>query len=97
LQVIKPCYTFVLKLLNLLNMQSLFEEISIKGLTRELLRRVSEEREGISGNTIYLALKDERPAESLTPLRKYIRGLAKELILEQSSNRASADEPAHSW
>jgi len=64
-------------------MESLFDKISVRGLSSDLTREIESKRQGISRNTINLALKDERPAEERTPLRNYIREVAAEMIKEK--------------
>lgn len=63
-------------------MQTLFEKISVKGLSGKVLERVSTERETVSPNTINLALKDDRPADQRTPLRNFIVAVAEEILKE---------------
>jgi len=70
-------------------METLFEKISVKGLAMEVMRLVELERQGISRNTVYLALQDERPAEDRTPLRNYIREVAEGLLKEQPEAAAA--------
>ena len=61
-------------------MNTLFEMVSASGLTGEVHRLVSKIRTGISRNTVMLALKDERPSQDITPLRRHIRQVASELL-----------------
>jgi hypothetical protein len=63
-------------------MQALFDKISVSGLTNQVLDKVEEVRPGVSRNTVHLALKDERNEEELTPLRKYIREVAENILIQ---------------
>lgn len=69
-------------------METLFEKISVKGLAEEVKSIVEKERDGVSKNTVYLALQDERPAEERTPLRNYIREVAEGLLKERQAQAA---------
>lgn len=83
--LIKRHYTFVLKLLNLLNMtdtnfsSALYEKLSVADLIGDLQARMETIRPGISRNTILLAFK-QAPT---TPLRRRILEEAK-IILENA-------------
>jgi hypothetical protein len=57
---------------------NLSRDIKVFGLVSELLALMRAVRRGISRNTIYLALKDERPY--ITPLRLAIRTQAFALL-----------------
>jgi len=83
LRVITQRYTFVLNLQTVLTMESLFDKISVRGLSADLTSEIESKRPGVSRNTVNLALKDERPAEERTPLRNYIREVAAKMIKEK--------------
>jgi hypothetical protein len=83
LEIVSLVYTFVLKLSIILNMQSIYEQISAYGLIGELYCRVVLRRPSVSRNTIHLAFRSPT-----TPLRKMIVRLAEELVSEHEASVA---------
>lgn len=78
--VVRKPYTFVLKLSILLNMDTIYEQLSAYGLIGELHKRVAVLRPKVSRNTILLAFED-----ATTPLRKKIIEKSEELLAEHKA------------
>lgn len=67
-------------------MNTLFDRISVSGLTTELHERIKLTRRSISRNTVILALHDDRAPNDTTSLRTFIRNTANALLNEMEDN-----------
>lgn len=73
-------------------MEGLFERLSLLRLVGKVFASVAELRPDVSRNTVYLALKDERPAEERSALRNYIREIGAGILAAKEAQLLAENE-----